>query len=55
MFRTNFALMTFHKYDLSTIENMLPWERAVYVDMLIMYIQEENQKANMRRIAQQGA
>jgi hypothetical protein len=55
MFRTNFALMQFHGYNLDVLENMLPWERAAYIDLLIVHIQEENQKANMRRIAaQQG-
>ena len=26
----NFALMQYHKYSLSEIENMLPWEKEVY-------------------------
>ena len=55
MIRSNFALMQFHGYDLNVLENMIPWERAVYIDLLMLHIQEENQKANMRRIAQQGA
>jgi hypothetical protein len=55
MIRTNFALMQFHGYDLAVLENMMPWERAVYIELLMLYIQEENQKANMRRInAQTG-
>ena len=33
-----------HKYSLSELENMIPWERDVYVSMLIQYIEEENQK-----------
>jgi hypothetical protein len=31
---------------------MLPWERDIYVDMLITYIKEENEKA--KRKQQQG-
>ena len=42
---TNFALMQHHKYSLSELENMMPWEREVYVDMLITHIKEENEKA----------
>lgn len=42
--------MQFHGYGLDVLENMLPWERALYVDMLIIHIQEENLKENMRRI-----
>lgn len=34
---------------------MIPWERAVYVELLMAYIQEENLKANMKKIANQGA
>ena len=36
--------MQHHKYNITEIENMLPWERDIYVDMLINYIKEENQK-----------
>ena len=36
--------MQHHNYSLSDLENMLPWEREIYVDMLITYIKEENQK-----------
>ena len=36
--------MQHHKYSLSDIENMMPWEREIYVDMLITYIKEENEK-----------
>jgi hypothetical protein len=31
---------------------MLPWEREIYVDMLITYIKEENEKT--KRKQQQG-
>lgn len=44
--------MQHHKYSLSELENMLPWERVVYVSLLTDYIREENerleQKKNMR-------
>ena len=44
--------MQHHKYTLADLENMLPWEREIYVDMLITYIKEENEKAERRK--QQG-
>ena len=44
--------MQHHNYSLSDLENMLPWEREVYVDMLIAYIKEENEKN--KRAKQQG-
>jgi|TARA_A100001388_G_C28287861_1_gene275069 hypothetical protein len=36
--------MQHHKYNITEIENMIPWERDIYVDMLINYIKEENDK-----------
>ena len=32
------------KYSLSELENMLPWEREIYVEMLVQHIKEENEK-----------
>jgi hypothetical protein len=36
--------MQHHKYSLSELENMIPWERDIYVSMLIQYIEQENEK-----------
>jgi len=36
--------MQHHHYSLTEIENMIPWERDLYVTMLINYIIEENEK-----------
>tara|TARA_S200000501_G_scaffold375915_1_gene429219 strand:- start:143 stop:271 length:129 start_codon:yes stop_codon:yes gene_type:complete len=36
--------MQYHKYSLSELEDMLPWERDIYVEMLLQHIREENQK-----------
>ena len=44
--------MHHHKYSLTELEEMLPWEREIYVDMLIQYIKEENEKEKRRQ--QQG-
>ena len=44
-FKTNFALIQHHKYSLTEIENMIPWEREVYLTFLKQYIEEENLKA----------
>ena len=44
-FKTNFALMQHHKYSLTELENMIPWEREVYIGLLQNYIEEENLKA----------
>ena len=47
-FKTNFALMQHHKYSLTELENMMPWEREVYLSLLSQYIEEENLKAQQQ-------
>jgi len=37
--------MQFHKYSLTEIENMIPWERDIYLALLKQHIEEENEKA----------
>ena len=44
-FRINFALMQHHKYSLTELENMIPWEKEIYLAFLQQYIDEENLKA----------
>ena len=39
--------MQFHSYDLNVIESMMPWEREVYVSLLVDYIKTENEKLKM--------
>tara|TARA_B100000900_G_scaffold378410_1_gene362565 strand:+ start:502 stop:642 length:141 start_codon:yes stop_codon:yes gene_type:complete len=46
--------MQHHKYSLTEIENLMPWERDVYVDMLITYIKEENEKQKQREASRNG-
>jgi hypothetical protein len=36
--------MQHHKYSLTELEDMIPWEREVYITLLRQYIEEENQK-----------
>ena len=33
---------------------MMPWEREIYVDMLINHIKEENEKAKQREANRNG-
>jgi hypothetical protein len=37
--------MQYHKYSLSEIENMIPWEREIYLSLLENHIREEEEKA----------
>jgi len=36
--------MQHHKYSLYEIENMIPWERDIYLELLMRYIKEENER-----------
>tara|TARA_Y200000002_G_scaffold119932_1_gene98309 strand:+ start:2696 stop:2830 length:135 start_codon:yes stop_codon:yes gene_type:complete len=36
--------MQHHNYSLGDLENMIPFEREIYVDMLVTYIKEENER-----------
>ena len=49
-FKINFALMQHHKYSLTEIENMIPWEKDVYVALLEQYIEEENLKQQQQSV-----
>ena len=44
MLQVNFAMMQYHKYSLTEIENMMPWEKTIYVAMLVDYLQKEEDR-----------
>lgn len=48
-YMTNFALMQHHKYSLTELENMVPWEREIYVSLLSNYLKEEKEKIEARK------
>ena len=50
-FQTNFALMQHHKYSLTELDNMIPWERQVYIDMLVKFLEEEKERLKAQQQA----
>ena len=36
--------MQHHKYSLSEIENMMPWERQVYTSLLMQHLEQVKQQ-----------
>jgi hypothetical protein len=48
MMSTNFNLMQHHNYSLTELENMIPWERQVYLMLLLKHIAEENERINQQ-------
>ena len=49
----NFALMQYHKYSLTEVENMMPWEREVYTTFLMQYLDELKQKQEQAKAGRQ--
>ena len=37
-------MMQHHKYSLTELENMMPWEREIYMGLLSQWIKEENER-----------
>ena len=40
--------MQYHKYSLTEIENMIPWERDIYVGLHKQHLEEEELKRKQR-------
>ena len=62
-FKTNFSLIQYHHWSLNEIENMMPWERYVYIELLQQYLdelekekqlREQERKAEMARLERQA-
>tara|TARA_Y100001936_G_scaffold135932_1_gene132762 strand:- start:599 stop:775 length:177 start_codon:yes stop_codon:yes gene_type:complete len=43
-YKINFSLMQYHKYSLTEIENLIPWERDIYIGMLKQHLEDEKLK-----------
>ena len=42
--------MQHHNYSLTELENMIPWEREIYVGLLMEYIKEENERIEKEKM-----
>ena len=40
--------MQYHKYSLTEIEDMIPFEREIYIAMLVQYLEEEKKRQESR-------
>lgn len=50
-YKTNFALIQHHKYSLFELENMMPWERYVFIDLLSDFVKKQEQERRDREAA----
>jgi hypothetical protein len=41
--------MQYHKYSLAEVENMIPFEKEIYVAMLINFLEEEKQRLQSKQ------
>ena len=37
-------MMQHHNYSLTELENMIPWEREIYIGLLMQYLKEEEER-----------
>lgn len=47
-YRVNFSLVQHHKWSLRDIENMIPFERDLYVDLLSEHLKKQEEEALRR-------
>jgi hypothetical protein len=48
-YKTNFSLINYYKWSIEDIENMMFWEREIYINLLA----EEKQKESQLKMSQQ--
>ena len=41
-YKTNFNLLHYHKYSLAEFDEMIPWEKQLYIKLLTDNIKEQN-------------
>ena len=41
--------MQHHKYSLTELDNMMPWEREIYISLLLQHLEEEKEKEKARQ------
>lgn len=41
--------MQYHKYSLTEIENLIPFEKEIYVAFLVKYLEEEKQRLESKQ------
>ncbi len=46
--------MQHHKYSLTELNEMIPFERQVYLELLKNHIEEENNRIKERELARNG-
>lgn len=48
-YRTNFGLMQHHKYSLQELDNLIPWEREIYINLLLQYLKQKEDEIKQKQ------
>ena len=54
-FETNFNLLYHHKLDIRLFDEMVPWERDIYLTMMVNAVEEENLRLKLQESAKRAA
>jgi len=46
--------MHHHKYSLTEFENMIPWERNIYISLLVDYLKKEKERLELQQQMQRA-
>ncbi len=49
MYKNNFCLLESEIYTLSDLENMLPWERYIYINLYVKSMKEKAERIKRRK------
>tara|TARA_B100000470_G_scaffold7959_1_gene5617 strand:+ start:176 stop:313 length:138 start_codon:yes stop_codon:yes gene_type:complete len=44
--------MHHHKWSVTEVENLIPWEREIYLLLLMKWIEEENERQKQQQMQQ---
>jgi hypothetical protein len=47
-------MMQHHQYSLTELDNMIPWEREIYINLLLQYLEEEKERQKERESRQRS-
>jgi len=46
-----FGMVQHHKYSITELENMIPYERDLYVELLLQYLKEEKERLEQQNLS----
>jgi hypothetical protein len=53
-YQTNFSMMQHHHYSLTELEDMMPWEREIFIGLLVKHLEKEKSEQEKQERANRG-